>query len=165
MDAEFLEQLKQMAETDIPERKSTDIADELHAKVKNKLSVDNTNMFLSDIKEEYQMPAYLKEQIIERTKQPDIQPVSAKRKHSKRMELFLYSCKVSAAVAASLVIIITVSATQSTISTVPDRNFSVIEHLQEFSEPNRISQKINKGSQSITDWLQDLPGELFHYKQ
>lgn len=136
MDAEFLEQLKKMAEMDIP-----------------------------DMKEEYQMPAYLKEQIIERTKQPDIQPVSAKRKCSKRMELFLYSCKVSAAVAASLVIIITVSATQSSISTVPNRNTSVMEHLQEFSEPNRISQKISKGSQSITNWLQDFPAELFHYEQ
>lgn len=170
MDAEFLEQLKKMAEMEIP--------DEFESHQTDKPQEDKICTFLPDTKSEHQMPAYLKEQIINRAKQPDMQPVSSKRKRSKRMELFLYSCKVTVAVAASLVIIITLSATQGAITELPHRDTSAIENQQletatdnliredaateqDFSEQNKISQKISESSESITDWLQDFPGKLF----
>lgn len=191
MDADFLKELKRMADIEIPENASTNDADDFS----NTFSTDSIDRYskvhkdnlqkgmLLDIEASYPMPAYLKEQIIERTKQPDIQPMSSKRKRSKKLELFLYSCKVSAAVAASLVIIITVSVTQGKIADLPQQDTIAIERQQresttndnltrehtlseqDFSKQSKISEKINKSSESITNWLQDFPGNLFEQEK
>ena len=179
MDSEFLEQLKQMAELDIPENFSLDKAIESSTEEMHTSSMNSIDSLQITLEEHTHMPAYLKEQMINRTKQPDMQPVSVKRKRSKRLELFLYSCKVSAAVAASLAIIITVSATQSSISELPDNSYSATGSLLqdntsenedwnvETSEVNNktykkndISKKINDSSRSITNWLQTFPDKI-----
>ncbi len=172
MDTEFLEQLKQMAEMDITDELSPEYSDAFSINDTVKQS-QNT---LHNMDTTYQMPAYLKEQIITRTKQADFQVVSTKRKYSKQTELFLYSCKVTAAVAASLAIIITLSITQEQLQNSQYRNNSVTESWEhpvkednfstdEKVAPDQISKKISNHSQSITDWLQDFSGNLFESKK
>lgn len=149
MEPEFLEQLKQLSKMEL----SDSLPDTLNTECK--------------------MPSYLKEQMITRTKQPDIQMISAKKTFSKQMELFLYSCRVSVAMVASLLMIVTISASQSQLQNLYQQDHSVIQDIQQKAtiahsntskakdlKPNIISQKISKSSQTITSWLQDFP-DLF----
>ncbi|MCM1498029.1 MAG: hypothetical protein NC124_06135 [Clostridium sp.] len=106
------------------------------------------------------MPRYLKEQIITRTTQPDMQITAAPRRISKRLELFIYSCKVTAAVAACLVMMITFSATQNHFPSLPEQTESLLE--ADFAENalNSIIDQLNDGSQNITSWLQNFSGDI-----
>jgi hypothetical protein len=86
-------------------------------------------------------PAYLEEQLLERTRSSMTPPPQQNRRH---MELFLYRCKIGAALAATLVFIMV-----SPLYT---------EQKQPFSQRETI--QLNQGSHAIHEWLQDFSSHL-----
>ena len=103
------------------------------------------------------MPDYLKEQILERAAQPDIQVVTTPRHISRRMELFLYSCRVTAAVAASLLILLVTSLTQE-----PFHSTSEPPARVQVDVTGTITEHFSDSSQNITGWLQDFSKQMMH---
>lgn len=147
MDQEFMKLLSQMAECELPEGNQT--AEQLEQSV-------------SDI----QMPAYLQEQIMNRSKQADMQPISTPRRFSKRMELFLYSCKVTAAVAASLAIMVTTAITQNqyNLQSQKDTLFETQIPAAKSDIPDTIMNHLSSGSEYITNLLQNFSNDIVSKK-
>lgn len=77
-------------------------------------------------------PSYLAEEILERTKQLDVQAVVTVKQTSKKVQLLLYSLKVSAAVAFSI-LILGITA-----------NFQDIRFIQ-MEQPQRVEQMSEEG--------------------
>lgn len=167
MDSEFMKLLCEMAQEQFDEesfRKAADIADRLEQQAFLEPAGHKSLPDWHDSPSGIRMPAYLKEQIITRTAQPDMQIHAAPRRFSKRMELFIYSCKVAAAVAACLVMIVTFSSTQGFISSLPKQTESLLE--TDFTENtlHSIVNKLNNGSRNITGWLQNLSSDIMDGK-
>lgn len=113
----------------------------LHQMADGCLSEDEID---SSISITHSMPVYLPEQIINRTKQADVQVKSPKQK---KLELFFYSCKVSVAVAASVALMMVGTFYPDLSLRNRDKKEGVAIHKQ-------INQKLMEGNQTITDWLQ-----------
>lgn len=153
MDPEFLKALSQMAEEEL-----------------NPDNISNANQSVNYLEqliandpayEHTFMPSYLKEQITSRIHQPDIQVGKSVRKFPKRLELFLYGCKVTAAIAASLLIMIMGSITQNNLPSmeIPEaRPYQSKEADIDIS--GTIMKHLNKGSLEVTNWLQSVSNSL-----
>ncbi|MDE6626192.1 MAG: hypothetical protein K2K56_07465 [Lachnospiraceae bacterium] len=168
MDSEFIKLLTEMAQEQFIEDNpaaAADTADRLEYQTYLDLTEHNISPDVQGSPSGIRMPAYLKEQIITRAAQPDMQIHSAPRRFSKRMELFIYGCKVTAAVAACLVMIVTFSATQSRFPSQSDQTGSLLE--ADFTENtlNSIVDQLNNGSRSITSWLQNLSSDIMNNKK
>lgn len=138
MDSEFIKLLSMMAETEL-----TDDSMPEAMKTAERL--------------EHWMPDYLKEQILTRSQQPDMQALTAPKRFSRRVELFLYGCKVSAAVAASLLIMVTASVTQSQLKTLPQLDTTSQKETEiQRDVSGTILEHLTNGSQYVTGWLQDF---------
>lgn len=149
MDSEFLKMLSQMAEEELTKdniSNATHTANQLEQLIAADSSSEHTFM-----------PSYLKEQIINRAHQPDIQLEKSSKKIPKQLELFIFSCKVSAAVAASILIMATATVTQS--------KFTSSDVLKSDSQqckkadvdiPDTVMEHLNNGSLMVTSWLQSL---------
>lgn len=103
-----------------------------------------------------QMPAYMKEQLITRMEQPDIQTASSVKKLSKKLELFLFGCKVTAAVAASLLIMITSSLTGNPTAETTPVSVPSVKQEKEFDVTGQIIKQLNSSSSGVTSWLQSI---------
>lgn len=103
-------------------------------------------------------PAYLREEILERSRKPDIRVVKTVYQTSRRMRFFLYSLKVGAAVAVSLFLLF--------FSPVERIEMSAIEKLSERSE-SAITEKLNEGNDKINSFLNQFTENLMHieYKE
>ncbi|MCM1158087.1 MAG: hypothetical protein NC300_05140 [Bacteroidales bacterium] len=143
MDSEWINLLSQMADAKI--------TDSDFSKIGNKFNEPECT----------RMPAYLKEQIITRTAQPDMQTAAMPKRFSKRMELFLYSCKVTAAVAACLLLMITFSVTQSRLSALPEekKTQAASEYPAE-SILGTITDYLTDKSRYITVQLQNFSHDI-----
>lgn len=164
MDSEFIKLLSTMAETELtddslPEAMKT--ADRLEHWMPQEQSCSQQDMI--NIAQNIRMPGYLKEQILTRSQQPDMQAVTAPKRFSRRMELFLYGCKVSAAVAASLLIMVTASVTQNQLKSLPQPDTT---SQKETEIPTNVSgtilEHLSNGSQYITGWLQDFSNGILN---
>lgn len=158
MDKEFLELLSKMADEDLSGDNIIH-ASQTASHLGQMISNDN-------IYEHTFMPAYLKEQIINRTEQPDIQAFKTNKRFSKRLELFLFGCKVTASVAASLVIMAASTTLQSRLIETNLLQASVLrqtEH-QDTDISDSIMKHLNKGSSDITNWLQSVSNAIMDGK-
>ena len=169
MNSEFIELLSKMAETDLttnnlPEAKKNVVELETfliqetdeHTKQDKCSSLPN------------KMPAYLKEQIITRTKQPDMQMFPTPKRFSKRLELFFYGCKVTGAVAASLMIMFATTITQTQIHTRSPEDNRLTQkerslHTNEETVSSTITKQLSSSSQYITTWLKNFSSTLLEY--
>lgn len=99
------------------------------------------------VKASRQAPAYLKGQILERKAMADVQAAAAMHRTSKKMQLFYYSLKTAAAVAAALFILFAVSGYEQNKVAVPQEK----EHVAW-----QLTRKMNDGSSRITDFLSEF---------
>lgn len=160
MDSEFIKLLSMMAETELtddnmPEAMKT--AEQLEHWMPEKLPEQGSRQDIINTAPDIRMPDYLKEQILTRSRQPDMQALTAPKRFSRRMELFLYGCKVSAAVATSLLIMVTASVTQSQLRTLPqpETTFPKETEIQR-DVSGTILEHLTSGSRYVTGWLQDF---------
>lgn len=91
-----------------------------------------------------QAPAYLKKQILERKEMADVRAAAAVHRTSKKMQLFYYSLKTVAVVAASLLILFSISGYEQNKVALPQEK----EHMA-----YQLTRKMNDGSSRITDFL------------
>ncbi|MBS6395626.1 MAG: hypothetical protein KH452_00530 [Clostridiales bacterium] len=97
-------------------------------------------------------PAYLKEEIWEKTKRADIQAARTVYQTSRQMRLFLYSLKVGLAVVTSLFLLFSTSRIQG-----------INMELRALSDNHtdiRINEKISEGSSQVNDFLQNISEQL-----
>ncbi len=166
MDSEFIKLLSRMAETELtddsmPEAMKT--ADRLEYWMLKEPSEQSYQQDMINITQDIRMPDYLKEQILTRSQQPDMQAVTAPKRFSRRMELFLYGCKVSAAVAASLLIMVTASVTQNQLKSLPQPDTAYQKETEiPIDVSGTILEHLSNGSQYITGWLQDFSNGILN---
>lgn len=144
MDSEFLKQLEEMAEADFSDEG-----------IRNAVQTSN-QLEKMVAREEIQMPAYLKEQMINRINQPDIQAKESARKISKKLELFIFSCKVTAVVAASLVIMIAVGYTQ----VFQGEHSKLSSSEKEMNMADNIVEQLDKGSDNVINWFTSVSDHI-----
>ena len=160
MDQEFVKLLSQMAECELPEGIQTvgQIEQYLYTEQESANQKEPTTQPVSGI----QMPAYLREQLIHRSKQADMHPVSTPRRFSKRTELFLYSCKITAAVAASLAIMLTTAITQNQYNLQSQKDTLYETQIPEAKSdiPDTIMNHLSSGSEYITSLLQNFSNNI-----
>ena len=101
------------------------------------------------------MPAYLKEQILTRVAQPDMQMAATPRRFSKRMEFFLYSCRVTVAVAASLLLLFAASFSQSVVTPEPKADTQA-----QLDITNVITEHFSNNSVTLTGWFQNISKQI-----
>lgn len=164
MDSEFMKLLSQMAESELPEGSYT--ADKLEHYLLDEQLKQNYEQDTDAATTDIQMPAYLREQIITRSKQPDMQVVASPKRFPKRVELFLYSCKVTAAVAASLVIMVTAAITQNQLNSLPQRDDYCTSQMKttETDIPDTIMRHLSNSSQYINGLLQNFSSNIMNGK-
>ncbi len=106
-------------------------------------------------------PSYLKEEILKRTRQMDVQAAMRLKETSKQMQLFMYSLKVGLAVVASIFLLIVTANVQNT-------DFETV-HTQQTQEQRRetsemkisIANTLKQKSGEISSILNDLSNGLF----
>lgn len=104
-------------------------------------------------------PAYLREEILERSRGLEVQTVRTFCHASKRMRLLLYSMKVGLAVATSLFLLFFSSGIERAenpfIKEEPERT-----HIS-------VTEKLDEGSSKVNEYLQEFTGWLLHieYKE
>lgn len=153
MEPEFLELLSQMADADLTKEQPENAVQ----------AANHLEQYIADDSqcEQIFMPSYLTEQMINRVQQPDLQVELSARKLPKQLELFLYGCKVTAAVAASLLIMITATTMQNRLSSMERKtDFSVSSKAAEFDVPAKIMEQLDKGSLGITSWFQSISANI-----
>lgn len=163
MDSEFIKLLSEMASMPLDANNPADAlaaANRLEEHTLSDLAQHDAFPDLQNNPSGIRMPAYLKEQIIRRTSQPDMQIRSTPRRFSKRMELFLYSCKVTAAVAACLMMVITFSMLQGSEYSLSKQTESLLETNIMENTINSIVTQLNNGSRNITLWLQNVSVDI-----
>lgn len=164
MDSEFMKLLSQMAESELPEGSHT--ANQLEHYLFGEQLKQNYEQNTGNVVPDVKTPAYLKEQIITRSKQPDMQAVASPKRFPKRVELFLYSCKVTAAVAASLVIMVTAAITQNQLNSLPQRDDYCTSQMKttETDIPDTIMRHLSNSSQYINGLLQNFSSNIMNGK-
>ena len=153
MDPEFLKALSQMAEEELGSDNilnANQSANYLEQLIVNDSACEHTFI-----------PSYLKEQITSRIHQPDMQMGKSVRKFPKHLELFLYGCKVTAAIAASLLIMIMGSITQNNLSPIEIPQAKQYQSKEtDIDISGTIMKHLNNGSLEVTNWLQAVSNSL-----
>lgn len=169
MDSEFIKLLSTMADAGISDdnrQEALKSANQLEHWVLENQQKQSFEPDTKDTVQDIKMPAYLKEQIITRSQQPDIQVLTTSKRISRRMELFLYGCKVAAAVAASLVIMVTTAITQNQINSLPQADTSSLTQTEnEIDVSGTIMEHLNGSSEQITSWLQNFSSNIMKPNQ
>ncbi len=150
MDSEFIKLLSVMAETELTD-------DSMPEAMKTAQRLEHWIPEGLPEQKDIRMPEYLMDQILTRSRQRDMQALTAPKRFSRRVELFLYGCKVSAAVAASLLIMVTASVTQSQLKTLPQPDTTSPKETEiQRDVSGTILEHLTNGSQYVTGWLQDF---------
>lgn len=101
-------------------------------------------------------PSYLPEQILERTKQLDVQATVTIRQTSKKLQLFLYSLKVGAAVAFSLLIL-------GVTANFQDVSFTQLEMpAAEQEEKETVLKKVSQAADSATEKMNEFADQILN---
>lgn len=95
-------------------------------------------------------PSYLKDQVMLRIRQPDIQAVRSIRQTSKQIQFITYSLKTAAAVLAALFLLFSVG--QIDLSSL-SLHTSVISEKEKPSITSQLNQEIQNGSNKIAAFL------------
>lgn len=103
-------------------------------------------------------PAYLKDEIIRRTQQLDVQTVVKVKKTSKQVQLMGYSLKVGLAVVASIFLLTISTKIPKMSAEIPQRQSDEIENIQ---KQESITDKLNRGSSFVTDALNQMTDGVF----
>ncbi len=126
-----------------------------------KTSLDDAQLMelISEVEanEMLQAPAHMKEEILQKMKNPAVVLTVQTKKVSKKVQLFLYSLKISTAVAVALTAIVAISMPVDTVKIVPSQETS----RQEWNITERIYEKSN----SITTLLGDFSNQMLKPKQ
>lgn len=155
-DTEFLQLLEDMASDEHPlDDCSIKQANLLEQHMKEEHLIHSYELDEIPDADSNRMPAYLKEQILTRVSQPDMQTVATPRKISKRMEFFLYSCRVTVAVAASLLLLFVASFSQSIVAPQPGANTQT-----QLDVTDAITDHFTNNSTTITGWLQSFSKQI-----
>lgn len=106
-------------------------------------------------------PSYLKEEIQARSRQLDVQTVIKVKQTSKQMKLMLYSLKVGLAIAASIFLLtITTGVQRMNVQTAEREPVPTRQETKEREES--LTDKLNRGSAYVTDFLNQLSSGIFH---
>lgn len=103
-------------------------------------------------------PAYLKEEIVKRTRQIDVQTVVKVKRTTKRMQLMLYSLKVGFAVVASI-FLLTITTNFQNMKSVKLQ--SQQKQTESVERKESITDKLNQGSSFVNDALNDMTSGFF----
>lgn len=103
-------------------------------------------------------PAYLKEEIVKRTRQIDVQTVVKVKCTTKRMQLMLYSLKVGFAVVASI-FLLTITTNFQNMKSVKLQ--SQQKQTESVEREESITDKLNQGSSFVNDALNDMTSGFF----
>ena len=95
-------------------------------------------------------PAYLREEILEKSRRPDIQAARTIRRTSRQTRLFLYSLKVGFALAVSLLMLFVLPGAGSRS---PDPELYFLENTH-----RSITEKLKEGSDKVDLLLDHLAG-------
>lgn len=104
-------------------------------------------------------PAYLKEEILRRTRQMDVQAAVCVKETSRRMQLILYSLKVSVAVMASI-FLLAVTANVRNMEFAPEPETRAQEREDRQAEPG-FTDILKQKSGEISNLLNSLSNGLF----
>jgi len=102
-------------------------------------------------------PAYLQEEIMERSRQPDVRTARTIYETSKRMRLLVYSLKVGLAVAFSLFLLFFIPELEG-MKALPGQSFTGRPRLS-------ITEKLEEKSSRVNSYFQDITGRLFHIEE
>lgn len=126
-----------------------------------KTSLDDAQLMelMSEVEanEMLRAPAHMKEEILQKMKNPAVVLTVQTKKASKKVQLFLYSLKISTAVAVALTAIVAISMPVDTVKIVPSQETS----RQEWNITERIYEKSN----SITTLLDEFSNQMLKPKQ
>jgi anti-sigma factor RsiW len=100
---------------------------------------------------EVQAPAYLKQQIQERVRRPDVQTALQVKKTTKQLQLFYYSMKTAAGVIGALLILLAVSKADL---------LPTVTYREPPSVTTQIPERIYEKGNQVTDWLKDITNKL-----
>lgn len=108
-------------------------------------------------------PKYLKEEILSRTQQMDIQAAVRIKQTSKQVQLMMYSLKVGFAVAASIFLLTITTGIQNMDIQSQQKEKQRTEWMQERKkeEEDSFIDKLSYGSRRITDMLNDFSNGFF----
>lgn len=109
-------------------------------------------------------PVYLKEQILERTRQMDVQTAAAVRKTSARMQLILYSLRVGAAVLVSVLILgITAVLKQADAFEAGQNRWEEIRSEEtDPTEKRSVLKKMNEAADGAAEKLNNFTNQLIN---
>ena len=115
-------------------------------------------------------PGYLKEEVLSRTRQMDVQAAVKLKETSRQMQLFMYSLKVGLAVAFSIFLLTVTADIQNINLELPENQ--QVEQMQEKRREAReqkesrgqegsITDRLRKGSSWVTGILNDVSSGIF----
>lgn len=104
-------------------------------------------------------PSYLQEEILERTRQLDVQTAVVVKQTSKRLQLFFYSLRVGAAVLVSI-LILGVTANFQDVSFTQIEQPRVEEQLETEGQPEMEGQIKEKDRESVLDKINRTTGGI-----
>ena len=107
-------------------------------------------------------PAYLKEEIVKRTRQVDVQTVVKVKRTTKRMQLMIYSLKVGLAVVASIFLLTITTNFQNMKSVAPQEQRKQTESVQ---RKESITDRLNQGSSFVNDALNSMASGFFQIER
>lgn len=115
-------------------------------------------------------PRYLKEEILERTHQMDVQAAVKLKETSKQVQLMIYSLKVGLAVAASIFLLTITSDIQRMNLEIPEsqrtqelqeRQEAAVKRQESRAKEENFTGRLRRGSREITNMLNNLSSGLF----
>lgn len=118
-------------------------------------------------------PAYLKEEIIQRTGQPAVQAAVKVKRTSKQMQLMMYSLRVGLAVVTSIFLLTVTASIQNMNLELPRQQErteeqSRREEQREYESRKKkdgFLEKLNQGSNFVADTLNQMTNSLFQIEQ
>lgn len=112
-------------------------------------------------------PAYLSEEILSRSKQPDLLIAQKINRTSRQIQLLTYSLKVCTAVAISIVMLFSINLTNLKIASVSEpSSITEIQAEQETNqkEPLDITGHLRDKAQNVTESLQSFTKAIFQFE-
>ncbi len=108
-------------------------------------------------------PAYLKEEILQRTQQIDVQMTVRVKERSRQMQLFMYSLKVGMAVVTSIFLLLLTTNIQSLQpEDVQNWRMEQREQRQERQEEGMsLTDTLNRKSREVSSFLNEISNGLF----
>lgn len=101
----------------------------------------------------HQPPTYLKDEIIKRTRQLNIQTAVTVKRTSRQIQLMIYSLKVGMAVVVSVLIL-------GFTSNLQDIQFSQLERPKRVEREESVTDKMSGAMNGITDILNDFSNHI-----